>query len=120
MLACAETEDDNGDIDIGLVSANGTQKPTDADLDEVFGSVPGTLYNAERTTVLAYNSASQSAVESYLLAFQGTDFSCDSNDCFKQSGSMLYGLEIEIRNIGGNDIMFIYWYVSDYSYLWNK
>jgi hypothetical protein len=116
MLACADT-DDYDDFDIGLVSVSGTQTPTDADLDEVFGSVPGTLYYAEHSTAFAYNSASQSAVASYLLAFQSTDFSCDSYGCFKQSDSMLYGLEIEIRNISGNDIMFIYWTVADYSYL---
>jgi hypothetical protein len=110
MLACAET-DTFDDIDIALGSTDGSYAPTDADLNNVFGAVPGKLYYVERGLQVAADLNAESAMLSYAAALQRSGFECGSYYCYKTSGSFEYGVAYENEPAGR---FTMYWYIVEY------
>ncbi|MDR2035034.1 MAG: hypothetical protein LBP89_10505, partial [Helicobacteraceae bacterium] len=94
MFACADTNE-YGDFNIALGSPDGSHAPTDADLNDVFGEIPGTQYYVERAITVIDDATARNAVSAYKSVLRNAGFVCDSDGCYKYDDGVEYSVWID-------------------------
>ncbi|MDR1911340.1 MAG: hypothetical protein LBQ52_03190 [Helicobacteraceae bacterium] len=115
LLACAGLWNLGGgeyEIDVALVSLDGSHTPTDSDISDVFGGINGRAAVAVRSITYQASSYSQAQekLDAYIVSLQNAGFECGYEYCFKESGDQI--LEAE-GYVSGNVISVRLWWFID-------
>jgi hypothetical protein len=93
MNACAYSVDD--ELITFIDGDSNSRMPNDADFNDVFGSVPGTLFVVQRAIRVINNQAAQNKISSYIATIQNNGFNFDENNrYYKKIGTLNYYIYI--------------------------